>query len=41
MGQITLVLTDEAESILRNKNNRRGDMGNYVSELIVRMEVKT
>jgi hypothetical protein len=34
MGQITLVLTEEAESILRGKNNRRGDMGKYVSDLI-------
>jgi hypothetical protein len=42
LGQITLVLTEEAESILRGKNNRRGDMGNYVSELIVEKEkVKT
>ena len=34
MGQITLVLTERAESFLRGKNNRRGDMGNYVSDLI-------
>jgi hypothetical protein len=35
VGQITLVLTEEAESLLRGKNNRKGDMGKFVSELIV------
>ena len=41
MGQITLVLTENAESILRGKNNRRGDMGNYVSDLIIKANITT
>ena len=40
MGQITLVLTEEAESLLRARNNKRGDMGNYVSKLIEAEEDK-
>jgi hypothetical protein len=36
MGQITLTLTEEAESYLRGHNQKKGDMGTYVSELIVK-----
>jgi hypothetical protein len=36
MGQITLKLTEKAESFLRSKNTHRGNMGNYVSELLER-----
>jgi hypothetical protein len=39
MGQITLVLTDNAEKILRTKNSRKGDMGKYVSKLIDKAEM--
>jgi hypothetical protein len=34
MGQITLILTEKAESFLRGKNNYKGDMGHYVSALL-------
>lgn len=40
MAQITLVLTEAAESYLRGKNNRRGDMGAYVSKLLEEAEKK-
>ena len=38
MGQMTLVLTEKAESFLRGKNNFKGDMGRYISELLEREE---
>lgn len=38
MGKVTLNLTEEAESILRGKNRKKGDMSAYVSELIVEKE---
>ena len=38
MGQITLVLTEEAESFLRGKNNYKGDMGRYLSGLLFQAE---
>lgn len=34
MGQITLILTEKAESFLRGKNNYKGDMGRFISELL-------
>jgi hypothetical protein len=34
MGNITLNLTERAESFLRGKNNHKGDMGKLVSELL-------
>jgi hypothetical protein len=34
MGQITLVISDLAETYLRGKNRTRGDMGKYVSQLL-------
>ena len=34
MGQITLVISDEAEKLLRTKNAKKGDMGDFVSKLI-------
>lgn len=34
MGQITLVITDAAESFLRSKNAKHGDMGAFVSKLL-------
>lgn len=36
MGQMTIMLTDEAENILRKHNTRKGDMGKYLSALIVK-----
>lgn len=36
MGQITLVISDAAEKLLRLKNSKKGDMGNYVSNLIIK-----
>lgn len=41
MGKITLMLTEKAESLLRGKNNRKGDMGKYVSNLIEKAEKET
>ena len=38
MGQITVLLTEEAESYLRGHNQTKGDMGRYLSELIVKAE---
>jgi hypothetical protein len=35
MGQITLVISDVAEKLLRGKNAKKGDMGSYVSSLIM------
>ena len=34
MGNITLNISERAESFLRGKNKHKGDMGNLVSELI-------
>ena len=36
LGQMTLMLTDEAEMLLRKHNLRKGDMGKHVSDLIVK-----
>jgi hypothetical protein len=34
MGTITITLSEKAESYLRGKNNKLGDMGRYVTELL-------
>ena len=34
MGNITLNISERAESYLRGKNNHKGDMGNLVSQLL-------
>jgi hypothetical protein len=34
MGTITLTLTEKAETYLRSQNNKLGDMGRLVSDLL-------
>jgi KaiC/GvpD/RAD55 family RecA-like ATPase len=36
MGTITITISEKAESFLRGKNNFKGDMGRFVSELLER-----
>jgi hypothetical protein len=40
MGKITLKLSEEAESYLRGHNQNKGDMGRYLSDLIVKANKK-
>jgi hypothetical protein len=40
MGTVTITLTEKAESFLRGKNNKLGDMGRFVSELLEKEATK-
>ena len=38
MGKITLNLSEQAESVLRGKNRRKGDMSRYIEKLLLDAE---